>query len=147
MIPIQVTKIISGVTKFCYKTGIAQKAPQILLGTGITAIVGGTVVACKATLNMEDICGEFCEEREAIEKLDDNFRNDICPEDEDLHYEGKNKDIFTLYLRTTGKIVKNYMLPASFIFLGIALILTSHGLIRARYLSAVAAYNATLESC
>ena len=48
----------SMVKAFAFKSGLVKHAPKILLGVGITSIVGGTVVACKQTLKVEEILDE-----------------------------------------------------------------------------------------
>ena len=42
----------SAIKAFAFKSGLVKNAPKILLGIGITSMVGGTVVACKQTLKV-----------------------------------------------------------------------------------------------
>ena len=113
---------------------VAAKMPEILLVGGIASIVGGTVVACKATLNVpEHICDK-----------DTRIMNEI-----DSIPAPNNKDIARVktaaYLELGAKMAKDYAVPALLIGGGIAMVVGGHNQLRSR-LGALGAAYATLEN-
>lgn len=69
---------------------------KILLGAGIAAGAGATVLACKATLKAKDILEEHETEKELIEYFDND--------DKDQH----KQEVVKLYASTGVKIAKEY---------------------------------------
>lgn len=140
-----VPKIIGrNVTKIAYKTGIVQHAPEILLGIGITSILGGSGLACYKTIKMEEIIDEVKEAKEGIAEVEDLVENSefeitYTPED-------KKKDLTKIYFKATSKTLKNYIAPVSLIGIGIGCIICSHNIMHSRYLAAVAAYDVCKEA-
>lgn len=133
---------------FAYNSGLVKHAPKILLGLGISSVVGGTVIACKQTLNMDTILDEHEKtvndikelretsiELQEEEPIDDSIALDFYTE------KAMKKDLVKTYIRTGGKIMKNYAVPVSLIGGGIISIVSSHNILNTRYTTALAAYN------
>src|SRR5580765_2449527 len=76
-------------------------SPSILFGVGIVGVVGSTVLACRATLKVEDILDKAHED---IEKLK-NDRVIITKIASDLTY---RKELSGIYIRTTGELGRLY---------------------------------------
>lgn len=129
----------SAIKAFAFKSGLVKNAPKILLGVGITSMVGGTVVACKQTLKVEEILDDH---QNSVEEIHD-MRNESSEAEEDFYTEkDMKKDLCKTYIRTTGRIMKVYSVPVALIGGGIISVVSSHNIINARYLTALAAYDA-----
>ena len=133
----------SMVKAFAFKSGLVKHAPKILLGVGITSIVGGTVVACKQTLKVEEILDEHSANLDNIHEI----RYDSAAEEDkggECFYSDNDmkKDLAKTYIRTTGKLMVNYSVPVLLIGGGIVCCVSSNNILNTRYLTALAAYDA-----
>ncbi|MBP5596314.1 MAG: hypothetical protein J6Y02_13085 [Pseudobutyrivibrio sp.] len=129
----------SAIKAFAFKSGLVKNAPKILLGIGITSMVGGTVVACKQTLKVEEILDDHQNSVEEIHSV----RNEALEAEEDFYTEkDMKKDLCKTYIRTTGRIMKVYSVPVALIGGGIISVVSSHNILNTRYLTALAAYDA-----
>ena len=65
------TEIITHLTRTLNRTGLKIKkhSPEILLATGTVGIVASTVMACKATLKVEEIVDEAKEKIDTIHQV------------------------------------------------------------------------------
>lgn len=129
--------IKTGASRLLAKAGLKlnQYSPEILIGVGVVAIVGGVVLACKETLKVEDIMAEHEEQHEKIEEAESLELNNYTPED-------ASKDRALLVIRTGVKIVKNYIPSAVLVAGGITCILASHYIMAKRTAALMAAYEA-----
>lgn len=126
-------------------TGVALKkhAPKILLVSGAVAVVGGTVVACKKTLEMPKIIEETklksndINEAVGVATVTSPATNEMRVYDAD----DAKRDLTKLYLTTAGKVLKVYWLPTLLVGGGITLICVSHGVMNKRLVAATAAYE------
>lgn len=107
---------------------LAKNSPHILLGAGAVMVVGGTVMACRATMKTEDILLEK-EEAEGAAAL----------EFEDEEYEQKRRNIMA---NTALRIAKAYAPAAAVEIGGLGLIFASHKILAGRFAAASAAYAA-----
>lgn len=114
-------------------TLLAQKAsPEVLLAAGIVGMVGGTVLACRATLKMHDILNTAKTDLDVAKKL----------EHEDYSEEDRSRDISLIYFQSGVKIAKVYA-PAIVVGgLSIAALMSSHRILSNRNLALTAAYSA-----
>lgn len=129
-------------TQLANKTGrlglvLKKNSPHILLGVGIASGVAATVMACKATLRVEDILDD------ANEKLEKVAKAETLAEDDTVSYSEDDaiKDRAIIYIQSAVALGKLYA-PA--IGLGVAslsCILGSHYILNKRYASVVAAYG------
>lgn len=114
-----------------------KHSPEILMVSGVACIVGGTILACKATLHVEEIMEErensLSDIERALEDTDGNYNYT----DEMFH-----QDIRTLKVRTAAKLVKNYVPSVGLITLGVGCFLGSYGILKKRNVALTAAYNA-----
>lgn len=107
---------------------LAKNSPHILLGVGAAMVVGGTIMACRATMKTEDILLEK-EEAEGAAAL----------EYEDEEYEQKRRNIMA---NTAVRIAKAYAPAAAVEIGGLGLIFASHKILAGRFAAASAAYAA-----
>lgn len=117
------------------KNGIQKHSPEILAGVGIIGTVTSAVMACKATLKLNDILDDCKETRNKIKEVAENpkYENEYTPED-------VKKDITINYTQTAVKIAKLYA-PA--VILGSAslgCLLASNDILRKRNAALSAAY-------
>jgi len=117
------------------KNGVQKHSPEILAGVGVVGVVASTVMACKATLKLDDILAESKETRAKIKEVEQNpeFEDKYSPED-------AKKDLTVNYMQTSIKIAKLYA-PA--VLLGSAslgCLLASNDILRKRNAALSAAY-------
>lgn len=117
---------------------LAKNSPQILLVGGVVGIVASTVMACKATLKVNDVIKET---KETIDLI--NHEGSLGKEN--YSKDDANKDLALVYVQTSVKVLREYA-PAIIVGgLSIAAILKSNGILRARNAGMLAAYK-TLDS-
>ena len=116
---------------------LKKASPELLLGGGILLLVGGTVMACKATKKVDDILDDGKKE---VDEIKDSI---TVAEDEDEDVDKLvRKDIAKSKLRTFGRITGAYAPAAAMGVAGIAMIFTSHGIMKHRQGVLLASYNA-----
>lgn len=111
---------------------LERNSPAILFGTGIVGMVGSTVLACRATLKLEEVLDEGKE----------NIKKAKTLEHEDYSEKDREKDLAIIHIQTSMKIVKLYG-PA--IVLGgasVAALTQSHSILNKRNAALTAAYAA-----
>jgi hypothetical protein len=111
---------------------LEKNSPAILFGTGIVGMVGSTVLACRATLKLEEV----------LEEGKENIKKAKTLEHEDYSEKDREKDLAIIHIQTSMKIVKLYG-PA--IVLGgvsVAALTQSHSILNKRNAALTAAYAA-----
>ena len=136
-------QIISGVSRAFYKTGFQLKkhSPEILAVAGTVGVVASAVLACKATLKVTDVISES---KKTIEEIHTATEKGATADGREYTAEDSKKDLTITYAHTGVKLAKLYG-PA--VILGAASLgcmLTSHGILRKRYIATAAAY-ATID--
>ena len=117
------------------KNGVQKHSPEILAGVGVVGVVASTVMACKATMKLNDILEESKETRNKIREVESNPRYE-----EQYSHEDAKKDLTINYTQTGLKIAKLYA-PA--VILGSAslgCLLASNDILRKRNAALSAAY-------
>lgn len=121
---------------------IKKASPELLLIGGIACIVGGTVLACKATKKADDILEECKEELTYFPTKPEEFTEDIAEVDRDYAIADNKKRVVKVKLHTFGKLAAAYAPAAALGSAGVAMIFTSHGIMRKRQGALLASYNA-----
>lgn len=125
------------ITKTINNMGLQVKkySPEILMVAGIVGTVTSAVLACKATLKVNNILEEKKETVENIHK---------CLEDKDIDYteEDSKKDLTILYSQTGVKLVKLYAPSILLGGLSIASIVMGQNILKKRNIAIMAAYTA-----
>ena len=117
------------------KNGVQKHSPEILAGVGVVGVVASTVMACKATMKLNDILEESKETRNKIREVESNPRYE-----EQYSHEDAKKDLVINYTQTAMKVAKLYA-PA--VILGSAslgCLLASNDILRKRNAALSAAY-------
>lgn len=117
------------------------KGPDILVVLGIGGVVGGTVMACKATKETSTILKEHTDKLSDIKTAKEVGLSDVnsgipCTYDEKQY----KKDITVTYLTTAGKFVKLYLPTALVMGTSITCLLGSHKMLNTRLAEVTAAH-------
>jgi hypothetical protein len=111
---------------------LEKNSPSLLFGAGIVGVVGSTVLACRATLKMQDVLDETQEKLNTAKTL----------EHENYSEKDRQRDIVIIHVQSAAKIVRLYG-PA--IVVGgasIAALTRSHNILTERNAALTAAYAA-----
>ena len=117
------------------KGKVEKHSPEILMGVGVVGIVTGTVMACKATMKLNDILEEAQETRDKIKEVASN------PNYEDKYTEeDAKKDLTINYVQTGVKVAKLYAPAVAVGVAGVGCVLASHDIMKKRNVALSAAY-------
>jgi hypothetical protein len=109
-----------------------KNSPGILFGVGIVGVVGSTVLACRATLKMEEILSEGKDKMDMARNLEHAEYSEI----------DRRRDLTLIRTQTGVKIVRAYA-PAIIVGgLSIAALTKSHDILTKRNAALTAAYAA-----
>jgi len=113
---------------------LSKHSPEIFLGTGIVSVVAGTILACRATLEIENILEPA---RQTMHKIDTVLEADIPEYPEEV----AQRDKALVYVKTAVEITKVYLPSVGLIVLGFGLIVGSHNILTKRNAAIAAAYK------
>lgn len=116
---------------------VRKHSPEILMVAGVIGTVAGAVMACKETLELEDVLDECKQEKMELEE-----QYAIC---EEYSEDALKKDQVKLTIKQVAKIVKLYAPSVIMEATSIGVIFASNDIMRKRNASMAAAY-ATLNS-
>jgi hypothetical protein len=109
-----------------------KHAPAILFGAGVIGVVTATVLACKATLKMEEVLDEIHSDLDKARSLEHANYSET----------DRQKDIALIYLKGSGRIFRMYAPAIGIGVLSIFALTGSHVMLTKRNAAAVAAYAA-----
>ena len=132
--------IVNSMTRNLHKVGFKFKkhSPEILIVAGVVGTVASAVMACKATLKVNDILEETKGE---IEKVKTVVADETISEEKYSEQDAK-KDLAIIYAHTGIKLVKLYGPSIILGTLSITGILASNNILRKRNIALAAAYKA-----
>ena len=112
---------------------LKKHSPEILMVAGIAGTIASTVMACKATLKVNEILEE---KDETVKKIN------MCLESSEYDYteEDKNKDLTIAYAQTGVKLLKLYAPAIGLGVLSIGAIVAGHNILKKRNIALAAAY-------
>lgn len=133
------TKIFDSV-KNCFRKvrfGLEKHSPEILIAAGAVGVVTSAVLACKATLKVNDILAETATQLDNIHACigNDAYAKKYTEED-------AQKDTAIVYIQTGVKLFKLYAPAVMLGALSIAGIAASNNILRKRCAAVSAAYAA-----
>lgn len=131
------TKLTQSAHVFGYK--VKKHSPEILVVAGIAGLVTSGVMACKATLKVNEVLDES---KENIDKIHVATEKGVTEAGEKYTQEDSKKDLAIVYVQTGVKFVKLYGPAVALGALSIASILTSNNIMRKRNMALAAAYTA-----
>lgn len=135
------TEIVNKVSRTFHRTAFKFKkhSPEILVVSGVVGVVGATVMACKATLKVNEIKEEALEN---LDKIHEAGEKGMTQAGEVYTEEDVKKETAIVYVQTAYKYVKLYG-PALVVGgLSITAILAGHNMTRKRNVALAAAYTA-----
>lgn len=128
------------VTNFYKCEGLVKKhSPEILAGVGVVGVVASTVLACKATMKVNDI---LTDAKEQIDKVN-SVKNNPAYADRYSEEDAK-KDLSVVYVQKGVELVKVYLPAFTLGVVSIGCLLSSNNILRKRNAALGAAY-ATLD--
>lgn len=126
---------------------IKKYSPEILAVAGVAGVITGTVLACKATLKVDDI---LLEHQEKLDELEAGIEKveELKEKTDGIDYtsEDQKRDALLIYLQTATEFVKVYWPAATVTVLGISCLLGSYGIVKKRNVALMAAYKLIDES-
>ena len=121
---------------------LKKYSPEILTAAGVIGTIGSTVLACKATLKVEDILDEAKKKSNLINAVHDG-EIEVDAEYTDKDY---SKDLLVNRTQTAVKLIKLYGPAISLGVLSITAILGGQHILRKRNVAVMAAYKLCEES-
>lgn len=124
-----------------HKAGLKLKvhSPEILVAAGIVSTVAGAVLACKATLKVNEVLDEAKTNIEAVHEATENGKTEAGIE---YSEQDAKKDLTIVYTQTGIKLIKLYGPAILLGTLGIASIVKSTDILKKRNIALAAAYTA-----
>ena len=134
------TKIGGAFSKVGFQ--LKKHSPEILVGVGVIGAIGSAVLACRATLKVNDVLDET---KTSIDKIHVAKEKGVTEAGQEYSEQDSKKDLALVYAQTGIKFAKLY--GPSVILGGLSLtsILASHRIMRTRNAALAAAY-ATVDT-
>lgn len=132
----KLANVKTAATRVISRTGLKLKkySPEILMVAGTAAVIGGVVLACKATMKVDDVLEELDEDLGKIKKASelelDNYTEDDV-----------KRDKVVAYAHCVGGFAKHYAPAAGLILFGLGCYMGAYGIMRKRNLALMAAYD------
>lgn len=131
------TEIMANLTRTFNRTGLKLKkhSPEILLAAGVVGVVASGVMACKATLKVEEIIDDAKHKIDTIHEVsaDPTMAEKYSEED-------SKKDLAIVYTQTAVKLVKLYGLSVALAGVSLGCIIGSNRILNKRNVALAAAY-------
>lgn len=139
-------ELMNKVTRSFNKAGLKLKkhSPEILVAVGVVGAVASVVMACKATLKVNEIVDDA---KELIDDIHEGVAEEKCTADGELYtQEDANKDLVIVYAQTGLKLVKLYGPAVAVGALSLGCMLASNNILRKRNVALAAAFTAVDNS-
>lgn len=138
-------KIMTNMSRSLHKAGFQLKkhSPEILIVAGIIGTVTSAVMACKATLKVNDVLDKAKQDIKDIHDVSADVKAGIRPA-EQYTEEDKKKDLAIVYTKTGFELIKLYAPSVILGTLSIYGIVKSHNILKKRNVALAAAY-ATID--
>lgn len=137
------TEIISNLTRTFNRTGLKIKkhSPEILLAAGTVGVVVSGVMACKATLKVNEILDESKQQIDTIHSVaaNPNMAEKYTAED-------SKKDLAIVYTQTAVKMIKLYGPSVGLGVVSLGCMIGSNRILSKRNVALAAAYTAVDKS-
>jgi hypothetical protein len=111
---------------------LEKGSPKILFGVGVVSMVGSTVLACRATLKLEEV----------LEQTNNNLDIANSLQHREYSEEDRQKDKTIIYSRAAVDIAKLYGPSVVLGVAGVVCLTKSHNMLEQRYAAVSAAYVA-----
>jgi len=137
----KINEMMTSLAKMTGKTGLRIKAasPEILLIVGIVGVIGSTVLACRATLKVEEVLDAHKAKMDLVhegqELIDESGAQIYSDMDSKM-------DTVKVYAQTSLEVIKLYGPSVALGTLSMFCIVSSHGIMKQRNVALMAAYQA-----
>lgn len=115
---------------------VQKSSPNLLFGAGIVGMMGSTVLACRATLKVEEVLDEI---QETMEKVKTTQHKDYSDKD-------RAKDTTIVQVQGALSLVKLYLPAAALGVVSVVALTKSHHILNERNAALTAAYAAVERS-
>ena len=115
---------------------VVKNAPTILTVGGTVTTVAGTIFACKSTLKLNELMAERDAEMQSIQEAHEKGLPGYSEKD-------YKKDLLRCKTTTVKELAKLYWLPATCTAVGVAGILSGHGMMKTRNVALATALAAS----
>lgn len=134
-------EIMAKASRTFYKVGFKFKkhSPEILVATGIVGGVASAIMACKATLKVDEVMDEH---HGKVERIHEAAEKGVTAAGKDYNEEDMKKDLAITYVQTGVGFAKLYGPSIALGALSVTAILAGHNILRKRYVATAAAYAA-----
>ena len=126
-VPVAITRTVARNTLL-----MSKASPGLLLTAGIVGMVGSTVLACRATLKMDEVLDEGKGKLDLAKTLKHDDYSDM----------DRQRDVSLIYFQTSVKVVKLYAPAIGVGLLSIAALTKSNAILSQRVTALTAAYTA-----
>lgn len=132
--------LVNNLSRTFNKLGFQVKkhSPEILVVAGVAGVVTSAVMACKATLKVNEVVEES---KFNIGKIHEATEKGCTPSGKPYTPEDSKKELAIVYAQTGAKFVKLYGPAVALGALSIGSILTSNNILRKRNVALAAAYT------
>lgn len=131
------TEIMANLTRTFNRTGLKLKkhSPEILLAAGVVGVVASGVMACKATLKVEEIIDDAKHKIDTIHEVsaDPTMAEKYSEED-------SKKDLAIVYTQTAVKLIRLYGPSVALAGVSLGCMIGSNRILNKRYVALAAAY-------
>lgn len=136
------TEFMNTVSRSLHRAGFAIKkhSPEILVAVGVVGTVTSVVMACKATLKVNEILDETKEVVDTIHESVEEQKQ--LPEGEVYTQEIANQDLTIVYAQTAWKFIKLYGPAVALGTVSIGCMIASNKILHKRNIALAAAYTA-----
>lgn len=133
--------LTKSISRSIHKAGFQLKkhSPEILVVVGVAGVVTSAVMACKATLKVNEVIDNT---KKDIEKIHTATEKGVTEAGKPYTEEDSKKDLTIVYTQTGVKLAKMYAPSVALGALSIVGIVSSHRILRKRNIALAAAYTA-----
>lgn len=135
--------IVSKATKIIGKIKFEtiKYSPEILVSVGVVGLVASTVMACKATLKVDEVIEKADEKKRKIVTVKEEVDNGLLKYSQEYSDKDYKRDLTIVYAQTGLDFVKLYAPSVLIGIVSITCMLTSNNILRRRNLALAAAYE------
>lgn len=134
-------EIMAKASRTFYKVGFKLKkhSPEILVATGIVGGVASAIMACKATLKVDEVVETH---HGKVDRIHEAAEKGVTAAGKEYNNEDMKKDLAITYVQTGVDFAKLYGPAVVLGTLSVTAILAGHNILRKRYVATAAAYAA-----
>lgn len=122
---------------------LQKRSPEILIAVGAVGAVASAVIACKATLKVDEVVSEA---KEKLDKIHESKEKECTASGINYTEEDAKKDTTIVYVQMGLKLAKLYAPAVTLGIFSLASILASNNILRKRNVAIAAAYTAVDKS-